>query len=350
MLGVTGRLGWIGGLLFVVVPSVIATKPALGGQTSVNDHFVQSSAEADATLYLRERLPAGADPKQLEKAVLFVHGATYPGVTFDLELDGYDWMTQVAMAGFAAYALDLRGYGRSTRPAAMADPPEKNAPFSRAKDAVADVGDAVEFILDRTGADRVDLVGWSWGTVITGMYAAEHGDKVDKLVLYAPIYSLENPDGKAWLADPGKQDELKQLGAYRTVDFDQTSGRWASQIVPEDKSRWRDEEVLQTWFAALLATEPEGAEVVRAPNGVLVDLWEVFHARPLYDASRIEAPTLIIRGDADWDSTQEDAFGLFEALGAEDKQYIVIGDATHFLSLEKRAPMLIRQVQAFLED
>jgi pimeloyl-ACP methyl ester carboxylesterase len=350
MLGVTGRRGRIGVALFVAIPSVIATTPALGGQTSVNDHFVQSSAEADATLYLRERLPAGADPKLLEKAVLFVHGATYPGITFDLEIDGYDWMTQVATAGFAAYALDLRGYGRSTRPAAMADPPEKNAPFSRAKDAAADVGDAVEFILDRTGADRVDLVGWSWGTVITGMYAAEHGDKVDKLVLYAPIYSLENPDGKAWLADPGNQGQLKQLGAYRTVGFEQTGERWASQIVPEDKSQWRDEEVLQTWFDALLATEPAGAEVVRAPNGVLVDLWEVFHARPLYDAGRIEVPTLVIRGDADGDSTHEDAFGLFEALGAQDKQYVVIGNATHFLSLEKRAPMLIREVQAFLED
>jgi pimeloyl-ACP methyl ester carboxylesterase len=73
-------------------------------------------------------------------------------------------------------------------------------------------------------------------------------------------------------------------------------------------------------------------------------------ARPLYDASRIEVPTLVIRGDPDGDSTHEDAFGLFEALGAEDKQYIVIGAAMHFLSLEKRAPMLIRQVQAFLED
>jgi pimeloyl-ACP methyl ester carboxylesterase len=344
------RLRSIGAILLFALPSIITQGLALAGQTSVNDHFVASSADADARLYVRERLPAGADPKQLEKAVLFVHGATYPGATFDLELDGYDWMTQVAMAGFAAYALDMRGYGRSTRPAAMADPPEKNAPFSRAKDAVADVGDAVEFILDRTGADRVDLIGWSWGTMIAGMYAAEHGDKVDKLVLYAPIYSLENPDGKAWLADPGNQHELKPLGAYRTVGFEQTGGRWASQIVPEDKSQWRDEKVLQTWFEALLATEPEGAEVVRAPNGVLVDLWEVFHARPLYDAGRIEAPTLIIRGDADGDSTHEDAFGLFEQLGSEDKQYIVIGDATHFLSLEKRAPMLTRQVQVFLED
>jgi pimeloyl-ACP methyl ester carboxylesterase len=344
------RLGSVRAAIFFALPAIIVQGSALGGQTSVNDHFVASSADADARLYIRERLPTGADPEQLEEAVLFVHGASYSGETFDLELDGYDWMTQLAMAGFAAYALDIRGYGRSTRPAAMEDPPDKNAPFARAKDAVLDAGDAVEFILERTGADKVDLVGWSWGTVIAGMYAAAHGDKVDKLVLYAPIYSEENPEGTAWLADPGEQDQLKPLGAYRTVGLEQTRERWASQIVPGDKSQWQDEKILQTWFAALLATEPAGAEVLRAPNGVLVDLWEIFHARPLYDASRIEVPALVIRGDADGDSTHEDAFGLFETLGSEDKQYIVIGNATHFLSLEKRAPMLIRQVQTFLED
>jgi len=123
----------------------------------------------------------------------------------------------------------------------MADPPEKNVPFSRAKDGAVDVGDTVDFILDRTGADKVDLVAWSWGTVIAGMYAAGHGDKVGKLVLYAPIYGQENPDGAAWLADPDNPDQLKSLGAYRTADAVQTQERWASQIVPEDKSQWREE-------------------------------------------------------------------------------------------------------------
>ena len=344
-----GRLGSIGAvLLLAALPSVMA-QPACAGQTSVSDHLVASSADPGARVSVRERLPAGMDPAKLERAVLFVHGATYPGATFDLELAGYDWMTQVADRGLAAYALDLRGYGRSTRPAAMSDPPEKNAPFSRAEDAVVDVGDAVEFIRCRTGADKVDLVGWSWGTVIVGSYAAAHAGRVEKLVLYAPVYSHQDPEDGAWLADPADPDRLKPLGAYRTVDFERASGRWADQIVPEDKTEWREDKVLQTWFDALLAAEPEGTKVVRAPNGVLVDLWEILHGRPLYDAGRIDVPTLVIRGGDDTKSTHDDAFGLFERLGAADKQYLVIGNATHFLSLEKRAPLLIRAVQAFLE-
>jgi esterase/lipase len=73
------------------------------------------------------------------------------------------------------------------------------------------------------------------------------------------------------------------------------------------------------------------------------------HARPVYDASRITVPTLVIRGDADLESTQSDALGVFDKLGAEEKLYVTIGGATHFVCLEKRAPQLIEQVQAFLE-
>lgn len=134
-------------------------------QTSMNEHIVSSSAEPDAKIYIRERLLENADPATIEDVVLFVHGATYGGDTFDLEIEGYDWMAQLARSGFAAYYLDVRGYGRSTRPPMMADPPEKNEPFSRAEDAAVDIGDAVDFILDRTDAEQVNLIGWSWGTV-----------------------------------------------------------------------------------------------------------------------------------------------------------------------------------------
>ena len=317
--------------------------------TVKNDHFLPSSTEVDLKLHLRERLPAGADPAEIEEAVLFVHGATFGGDTFDLELEGYDWMTQVAERGFAAYFVDLRGYGQSTRPAAMSDPPEKNEPFARAAEVVGDIGDAVDFILERTGADKVNLVGWSWGTVTTGMYTAGHNDKVDRLVFYAPIYAEEGPAWVARMAVPGDLEQMKDVGAYRTVNAEKAADIWEEQIVPADKAEWREEEVFDTWFEALLTAEPEGADVVRAPNGVLVDSWEIHHARPVYDASLIKVPTLVIRADADLESTHGDAFGLFEKLGAEEKLFVTIGGGTHFISLEKRAPLLIGQVQAFLE-
>jgi pimeloyl-ACP methyl ester carboxylesterase len=323
--------------------------PGWGGTTVKQDHFLQSSTEPDLKIHVRERLPAGADPAELEEAVLFVHGATFGGDTFDLEIEGYDWMTQIAERGFAAYYVDLRGYGHSTRPPAMSDPPAKNEPFARAEEVVADIADTVDFIRARTGADKVNLIGWSWGAVTTGMYTAANNDKVDRLVFYAPLYSDEESEWVAEMAAPGNLDEMKDVGAYRTVNADTIADIWEDQIIPADKAEWREEEVFDTWFETLLTAEPAGTDAVRAPNGVLVDSWEMRHARPVYDAGQIKVPTLVIRAEADKESTLEDALGLFEKLGAEEKVFVTIGGGTHFISLEKRAPLLIEQVQAFLE-
>jgi pimeloyl-ACP methyl ester carboxylesterase len=150
--------------------------------------MLQSSEDADIEIYVRERIPAGQDPSEIKEAVLFVHGATYPGHTFDTALEsGPNWMEYTADAGFATYYMDKRGYGNSTRPDAMAAPPDENEPFARAETVIHDIDDIVEFILDCTDAETVHLVGWSWGTVTTGMYTASNNDKVGRLVLFAPV-------------------------------------------------------------------------------------------------------------------------------------------------------------------
>jgi pimeloyl-ACP methyl ester carboxylesterase len=333
----------------LVLFALLQPSPGWSGTTVKNDHFLQSSTAPDLKIHVRERLPAGADPAGLDEAVLFVHGATFGGDTFDLEIEGYDWMTQVAERGFATYYVDLRGYGHSTKPPAMSDSPAKNQPFARAQEVVADIADTVDFIRERTDADKVNLIGWSWGAVTTGMYTAANNDKVDCLVFYAPLYSDEEPEWVAQMAVPGDLDQMKNVGAHRTVNADKIADIWEHQIVPANKDEWREEKVFDTWFETLLTAEPAGTDVVRAPNGVLVDSWEMRHARPVYDASQIKVPTLIIRAEADKESTLDDALGLFEELGAEEKVFVTIGGGTHFISLEKRAPLLIEQVQAFLE-
>jgi pimeloyl-ACP methyl ester carboxylesterase len=331
--------------LAFVLMALLQPSPGWSQETTVkNDLYLESSTAPGVQLHVRERLPANTDPVSIEDAVLFVHGATFGGDTFDLEIPGYDWMTQIAERGMAAYYVDLRGYGHSTRPPAASD-----QPFARAEEVVADIGDTVDFIRERTGADRVNLIGWSWGATITGMYTAANNDKVDRLVLYAPLYSNEEPEWVAQMSVPGDLDQMKDVGAYRTVNAEKVAGIWENQIIPVNKDEWREEKVFDTWFDTLLTAEPAGTDVVRAPNGVLVDEWEMRHARPVYDASQIKVPTLVIRGDADKESRLEDALGVFEKLGSDEKLYVQIGDATHFVCLEKRAPELVEQVQAFLE-
>ena len=57
------------------------------------------------------------------KVVLFIHGAGTPSeVAFDVPYQDYSWMAFLARAGYDVFAMDMTGYGRSTRPLAMNDP------------------------------------------------------------------------------------------------------------------------------------------------------------------------------------------------------------------------------------
>ncbi len=56
--------------------------------------------------------------------MLFVHGAGTPAeVAFDVPIGDYSWMAFLARNGFDVFSMDTTGYGRSTRPAAVAGIP-----------------------------------------------------------------------------------------------------------------------------------------------------------------------------------------------------------------------------------
>lgn len=309
-----------------------------------SEHFLIDSSQApDERIHLQEKTADG-EPAAAGKAILFVHGATYPGVMFDVP--GSSWLDHAVADGYTAYAMDIRGYGASTRTLALDAPARDNPPFARAESAVADIADVVAFIRERSGVETLDIVGWSWGTMTTGMYAAGAPGTINRLVLFAPVFCCHRPDRIAALADPTDTSQLRGLGAYRTETADQARERWGAEITATDPSLWRDPAMVDTWFAAMLENEP--GDAVRAPNGVLIDLWEAFNGRARYEAGDIEVPTLVIRATEDATAIRADGLTLYDRLGSVHKQYDEIGHGTHFLLLERRAPQLFDRVSRFL--
>jgi pimeloyl-ACP methyl ester carboxylesterase len=160
-----------------------STAPA-GDSGTTTEQFMIPAVDPGIELYLRNKHPSGAKEFAPAKILLFVHGATYPAESaFDLKLDGLSWMDYIAQHGYDVYMVDLRGYGKSTRPAEMSRPAADNEPIVRTETAIKDVGAAVSFILKRRGVAKIDLLGWSWGTEIMGWYTAQNNDKVNRLVL-----------------------------------------------------------------------------------------------------------------------------------------------------------------------
>ena len=180
------------------------------------------SSDAGIEIYVRNKRPADMASFRPERTVLYVHGATYPSSTaFDLQLDGMSWMDYIAARGHDVYLLDLRGYGKSTRPMEMSDKPEANAPLVRGETAVKDISSVVDFILKRRNIPRVNLLGWSWGTTLMATYTTQNAAKVERLVLYAPAWELATRLRwwRSGRTDPGLSD-----GTDRTKRWEDAHG------------------------------------------------------------------------------------------------------------------------------
>jgi pimeloyl-ACP methyl ester carboxylesterase len=320
-----------------------ASRPPLA-----TEEFRINSDTPGIQLYLRNKHLASLARFSPEKTLLFVHGATYPAETaYDLPLDGLSWMDYVAAQGYDVYLVDIRGYGRSTRPVEMEQPADRNPPIVRTEVAVRDVAAAVDFILKRRNIVKLDLLGWSWGTSIMGWYTTQHNGNVNKLVLYAPQWVRDNPS----LTDPGNA-----LGAYRVVPMTETKARWLTGVPAAKQAELIPEGWYDMWAAATAATDSWGEkqtpQKLRAPNGVVQDSREFWSAgKALYDPAGITVPVLIIHAEWDHDLPSALAQGYFAHLtNAPYKRFVEVGEGTHSIIMEKNRLQLFREVQQFLDE
>jgi pimeloyl-ACP methyl ester carboxylesterase len=332
------------GLLIFAFSAWLVVLPA-SAQKIVAETFMIPASDPGIQLHVRNKRLEGRSSFPAEKVVLFVHGATYPSETgFDINLPGGSWVENVARQGYDVYFVDVRGYGRSTRPAVMDAPAADNPPFATTADAVKDVGSAVDFILKRRGVAKLNLIGWSWGTAIMGGYTMSNNEKVNKLVLYAPLWTLKSPP------------PISGAGAYRTVQRDPARQRGARGIPAQRVEEISPTAWFDTWWQGNLATDPVGAKqnppVVRAPNGVLKDLAEYWGVgKATWEPEKIRVPTLVILAEWDQDTPLYMAQEVYARLvNAPLKRYVVIGEGTHAVGLEKNRMQLINQVQGFLDE
>jgi pimeloyl-ACP methyl ester carboxylesterase len=319
-------------------PAALATASGV-----VTETFMIPALDAGIQLQLRNKHLGNQRGYGSANILLVVHGATFPSASgFDVDLPGGSWMDFAAYRGFDVYALDVRGYGGSTRPAAMEQPPGANAPIASTREAIRDISAAVDFILKRRKVSNLNLLGWSWGTTTMAGYAAENPEKVRKLVLFAPV----------WTPVTTRQFE----GAYRLTTREaaraqNTLGIPSDRVEEISPSAWFDK-----WWEVTLATDPSATTrnppSIRAPTGVMKDFSEQWAAgKPTYNPAAIRAPTLLIVGE--WDALTPPAMAqeLFKQLtGTRDRRLVVLSEGSHAMSLEKNRMRLIREVQHFLEE
>ena len=318
------------------------------------DHYVTAKSAApsmagqETRLYVREvRL---ADTSQPPKGiVLFVHGAGTPAeVAFDVPYQDFSWMAYLARGGFDVFAMDLTGYGRSTRPAAMRDPcnlqsadqtqfipsqiaatcpPSLKGPMTTIASDWDDIGAVVDALLAERHEGKVALIGWSQGGPRTFGYALAHPDKVSRIVALAPAYNRAMPS-----TEP-PPDNNGYMSAQSDVAF---KAGWDRQV--GCRNQYAPETGAAIW-TQMLASDPFGASwtphVRLAPR---VPMWG-FNGET---AARMTTPYLMVTGEYDKQVLPEHVRALYADLGSADKVFVDLACSSHNAMWEKNHLLLFK--------
>lgn len=314
---------------------------------SIEPFYQNHNLDPAVILHVREVVSAGRERTagRDQKVLLLVHGATFPAaIAFDLNYPNASMMQSLASLGWDTFALDIEGYGESTRPPSMDFPglyPDDNAPISPLV-SLADVNRVVDFIRDLRGIDTVHLLGWSAGAYNeVPAFAIAYPEKTGKVILM----------GSIWPGSPKTEEENKETMAKadsRKVDigFPFKAGRW-------NRFGTKVEELppglLDVYIKDHTASDPKSGELgggVRKPSGRMVLSTE---STPRFDPGKITAPTLVLRGELDTIAKEAENQALLDALGSTDKQMVSIPNTGHFQQFESSNALTYTAIIDFLE-
>jgi pimeloyl-ACP methyl ester carboxylesterase len=323
------------------------------------DHYVRVRSTVpsingqDTEIYVRQVVQAGLALRGTapDSVVLFVHGAGTPAeVGFDVPYQDYSWMGYLARAGFNVFSMDMTGYGRSTRPLAMNDPCNLSAEqqkgfvpallgepcpanYPHQLTTIAsdwnDLDAVVNHLRSLLHVDKVSLVAWSLGGPRAGGYAAQHPDKVQRVVLLAPAYNRTGREG------PPEQVPADGA-AFNTQTHAEFVANWDRQVGCPGQY---DPAASASVWSEMIKSDPVGATwgpgARRAPQ---VTVWGFDKAV----VSKMQVPVLVVSGVHDKQVPQERVRDMYTDLGSHEKVFIDLACSSHNAMWEKNHLLLFR--------
>ena len=274
------------------------------GQADTDYIYTEYPLERDGIALHLDRV--SADNTASEKNILLIHGVTYSSHEFDIDYRDYSLVRKLAREGYDVWRLDIAGFGRSER--------VLNGFLPDSDHAAEDIRAAVERITEETGQDRIDVLGWSWGTVTVSRFAAAYPEHVNKLVLYAPILC---GIGEYAVTEPFHHNTWE----HAADDFQRTeNGGFDDDITEPAVREW--------WCSSCWHYDGE-----TSPNGGRRDVC-VDSSNKLIELSAIDMPTLVICGSND-PYLQYDLVNDSLSCLPEGSELEVIEGGSHMVFIEK---------------
>ena len=254
-------------------------------------------------------------PAAPKGVVLLVHGRTWSSrPDFDLQVPGLQRSVMMSLVaqGFAAYAVDLRGYGETPRDATGWSTPRRSA---------ADVVNVLAWVAaQHPTLPRPALVGWSRGAGVSAIAAQAAPDRVSALVLFGFAYDPDLQFSDLPVTGPPPKD--KNTAASAASDF------ISPKVTPKA--------VVDAFVQQALRADP-----------ILADLKNdgEFNA---FKPAKMATPTLVLFGERDPGVTMDDAGKFFARLASGDKHLVSLPGADHAAHLEDTHDAWIAAIVNFL--
>lgn len=263
-------------------------------------------------------------PEQPKAAVLLVHGRTWSGrPDFDLTAGCEDLslMNGLVAAGYAAYAVDMRGYGNTPRDSTGWLTPNR---------AAADLAGVLKWLNTKAlGAisengkpPKAHLFGWSYGSTMAQLMVQQHPDLAATLTLFG--YPVRKGYSTTPADLPNQAPAKPNTRTNAISDF----------ITPNTISAT----AIDAFAVAALKADP-----------IRVD-WRELEQWKALDGRKVQIPTLILQGEFDPLAKRRVHRKLKRRLNTRDKQWIVIKGGDHAAFMETPRKRFINAFTSFLDQ
>lgn len=255
--------------------------------------------------------------------LLFAHGVGFASHEFDVNVKDYSLARYFAKKGFNVYLLDIAGFGRSQE--------VKDGFMPDSDYAAEDIAAAARVILERSGRKSLDVLGWSWGTVTSGRFAAKYPELVHKLVLYAPI-----------VAGLG---EIEVKDAFSHYTWNDAAYEFQKNKKGHINYKITESAVVNAYTSNCWRYDKEAV-----PNGGKRDLL-VSRDKRLIPTDKLTMPVLIIAGSKDNYVSQALCEEAFNTLQNKASRMEIIKGGSHVMMIEKPYYKIFRsKILDFLRD
>ena len=293
----------------IVAMRIGAAALPLGAQAPVLEHFTVAADGHPLALWARR-------PARPKGAILLVHGRTWSGLPdFDLQVPGEarSVLASLAAQGYAAYAIDLRGYGATPRDRSGWLTPQR---------AAADVDIALRWITAKQPLGvRPVLLDWSVGAMVAQLTAQLHPEQLSALILYGYPW---NPGD---VVDPDVDSTSRSPRQRNTRDG--AASDFISPAVTSPK-------MVAAYVNAALKADPILAE------------WRFHDQFNALSPGRVTMPTLLLQGERD-PEPRAALQRLFTGLGTPDRRWVTLIGGDHAALLEDTRPAFVDAIVSFLE-